>query len=278
MNPKDIRPDDREALSALFDGELDAEARLFALRRLGHDAAWQQACGQWQLIGDAMRRNAPIAAPADFAGRVTAAVAAEALPPAIGIAANRAAPAARSRTLRWIGGGALAASIALAVTVATFPFGREPVAEPGTTIAATPAPAAASGGPRVIAAAPAPAVQADSATAVPARVAPAILVSESASPRLATATRRTGPVSVAVAHNEAVPDPSEAALLVGQTGNPFNLDADETLTARPWPRATLTGGAFTARYGAGGDSAGERPSFYPFEPRPHGEASMPPTP
>jgi hypothetical protein len=71
---------------------------------------------------------------------------------------------------------------------------------------------------------------------------------------------------------------SEAALLVGQTGNPFNLGRDEALTTRPWPRATLPGSAFTARYGTAGESAQARPSFYPFEPRPQGEAEPAPTP
>ena len=68
------RDEDRETLSALFDGELDPHGRLFATRRLSHDAAWQTDCGRWQLIGDAMRRQAPIAAPGFFAAHVSEAV------------------------------------------------------------------------------------------------------------------------------------------------------------------------------------------------------------
>ena len=47
--------DDREALSALFDGELAADAMRFALKRLHHDADWRDTCGRWLVIGDALR-------------------------------------------------------------------------------------------------------------------------------------------------------------------------------------------------------------------------------
>lgn len=275
MNPQDIRPDDRETLSALFDGQLDAEARLFALRRLGHDVAWQRTCGHWQLIGDAMRRNAPIAAPVDFAGRVSAAVVAEAAMPVAPARAHNAASLPRRRNLRWIGGGALAASIALAVTVATLPLGREPVVDAATTVAAAPAARAPL---TAVASVPAPASEPLDVSAAPSRVEPAA-APVSASPRIALVTPRPRrPASVAVARNAVEPDVSQAALLVGQSGNPFNLGADEALTTRPWPRATLGGSAFTARYGTASDSAGERPSFYPFEPRPQGEAEPVPAP
>ena len=49
---------DRETLSALFDGELRGDAARFALKRLGHDAQWRQACGRWQLYGDVLRGQA----------------------------------------------------------------------------------------------------------------------------------------------------------------------------------------------------------------------------
>lgn len=274
MNPQDIQPDDRETLSALFDGQLDAEARLFALRRLGHDVEWQRTCGHWQLIGDAMRRTAPIAAPVDFAGRVSAAVAIEVAPPVAASRAPDAAPLPRRRNVRWIGGGALAASIALALTVATLPLGREPVVDAATTVAAAPAARAPT---TAVANAPAPTSEPLDVSAAPSRVEPAAPVSTS--PQMALATPRPRrPVSVAVARDDVAPDVSQAALLVGQSGNPFNLDTDEALTTRPWPRATLGGSAFTARYGAASDSAGERPSFYPFEPRPQGEAESTPAP
>ncbi|NUO77696.1 MAG: sigma-E factor negative regulatory protein, partial [Lysobacter sp.] len=67
---------DREALSALFDGELDGDAARFALKRLSHDEQWRRACGSWQLCGDALRGQAAGIAAPNFADRVAAAVAA----------------------------------------------------------------------------------------------------------------------------------------------------------------------------------------------------------
>ncbi len=290
MNPQDIRPDDRETLSALFDGELEAETRLFALRRLGHDAAWQQACGQWQLIGDAMRRNAPIAAPAGFADRVAAAVAAGSPAPERARAGTvPEASSARARRLRWAGGGALAASIALAITFTTLQPGQAPQGEAGagTTVAAAPAPPSPRPTAIEMTAAvtpPSPASPDTGASsrpappnASPARVAPVVAVA-SASPRVSAPLPRRSAAAAAAIGNQPAHDASEAALLAARTGNPFNLASDEALHARPWPRATLGGSAFTARYGDGGDSRGERPSFYPFEPRPQGEAQPAPAP
>ena len=60
--------DEREALSALFDGELPGDAARFALKRLDHDAGWRETCGRWQMIGDALRGETISVAPAGFAG------------------------------------------------------------------------------------------------------------------------------------------------------------------------------------------------------------------
>lgn len=273
MSPQDIRPDDRETLSALFDGELDGEARLFALRRLGHDESWQRACGQWQLVGDVMRRHAPIAAPSDFAARVRHAVAAE---PVASPAPTSFAPRPpRWRTARWIGGGAIAASVALALAVSTLPLGGDVAGEGGTTVAVTPPVGSATPAPvAAIAAAPAVAPVV-SPSAEPGLDQPAAVATAESSPRIATAAprrQRPAPTAIASARSDLPSNPSDVAMLVGRTGNPFNLEADEALTARPWPRTGVAGTAFTAGYGASGDSSGERPSFYPFEPRPPGEA------
>ncbi|WP_206410081.1 sigma-E factor negative regulatory protein, partial [Lysobacter enzymogenes] len=58
MTSTPIHGDERENLSALFDGELDGDAARFAFKRLGHDAQWREACGRWQLCGDVLRRRA----------------------------------------------------------------------------------------------------------------------------------------------------------------------------------------------------------------------------
>ncbi|HUH91122.1 MAG TPA: sigma-E factor negative regulatory protein, partial [Lysobacter sp.] len=106
---------DAETLSALFDGQLHDDARRFALKRLGHDVQWRRACGRWQLAGDVLRGNAMAAAPAGFAERVMAAVAQESLPADGAIPAIPAPGKAQVRAhRRWIGGAALAASVAMA--------------------------------------------------------------------------------------------------------------------------------------------------------------------
>jgi hypothetical protein len=46
---------DREALSALFDGELTGDAARFALKRLDHDQDWRTTCDRWHQVGDALR-------------------------------------------------------------------------------------------------------------------------------------------------------------------------------------------------------------------------------
>ena len=117
--------DDRETLSALFDGELAADAMRFALKRLDHDAVWRNTCGRWQLIGDALRGEATIAAPSDFASGVTRMLAAElqAARMALPVSETQAAlPAQGISRRRWIGGAALAASVAMAAVLAIRPF------------------------------------------------------------------------------------------------------------------------------------------------------------
>ena len=65
---------DREALSALFDGELVGDAARFALKRLDHDQAWRDSCERWARIGDALRGQG---AASSFSQRVHDAVRAD---------------------------------------------------------------------------------------------------------------------------------------------------------------------------------------------------------
>ena len=273
--------DDRETLSALFDGELTADAMRFALKRLDHDAGWRNTCGRWQLVGDVLRGEAAVVAPSDFASGVMRKLAAEAqttlaAAPALTQATQAASSAQRSSRRRWIGGAALAASVAMAAVLVVRPF-----SEP-----------------------PSPAADAQVSTGV---VSPVIATQASAQPGQATA-----PVSVAPA--SAVPDPSRPAMAVavadapqstagrpaargtravsrpmrsaiapaqsptGETTmavataapvtghQPFHPPTDDIVT-RPWPRAALPDnantGALTVDFGAGSSS----PPFFPFEPR-----------
>ncbi|MFK3650004.1 sigma-E factor negative regulatory protein [Lysobacter enzymogenes] len=176
MTPIPLPSDERENLSALFDGELDGDATRFALKRLGHDAQWREACGRWQLCGDVLRRRAhgaaepaPGFAAAGFAERVAAAIQADAA-----LQASRAAagPAPAHTELKprkaagsrrgWFGGAALAASVAVAALFVARPFSDDSAAG-----AADPAQVAAQSAPAQPAApqpeptpAPAPAPQA----------------------------------------------------------------------------------------------------------------------
>ncbi|MET0328300.1 MAG: sigma-E factor negative regulatory protein, partial [Luteimonas sp.] len=107
----------RLQLSALLDGELGQDEARFLRRRLEHDAELSGCFERWQVCGDVLRGRQVSLLPPDFADRI-----------ARGIAAGDAvvAPAAvvkRPRLLRWGGGAALAASVAL---VALF------VGRPGT--------------------------------------------------------------------------------------------------------------------------------------------------
>lgn len=284
MTSQDFRPQDREALSALFDGELDPEARRFALRRLGHDADWQRDCGRWQLIGDALRRQAPIAAPDGFATRVAAAIASE--QSVVAAAAPQASTGGGSRA-RWIG-GALAASVALVAAVSALRPGAEPAAASPVMVAASPAGSA----PAAVAVATPPSAPVDPAPARPTQAGgpasgmePArrlARVDRAAPSRPAAARRgiRSEPVPAAATMASSAETRVAASFLPEAAANPFNLGTDAPLTARPWPRATLpaAGAAFTARYGAAAESAGERPSFYPFEPRLPATAEPVPSP
>lgn len=279
---------ERESLSALFDGELHGDAARFALKRLDHDRDWREACGRWQLAGDVLRGRAVAVAPAAFAVRVAAAL--EEAPVAeVATTAGAGAgvgTAARTR-LRWAGGAALAASVALAALFVSRPsVSPGPDAAPATPLAAAPVAAPvgspASEAPSLIAAtpsaAPDPEPAAASLTESPmqspaatvALAGAAVAVAET--PRRAAARRARAEAATTATIREAVdvqPAEPQAALAAiepvdADTPRPF-LPPGE-ITTRPWPRATLPDyprGAFTASFG---DADTPSPSFYPFEP------------
>lgn len=251
-----------ETLSALFDGELQGEARLFAMRRLSHDESWKQACGNWQLIGDTLRRSSSIAAPPAFAANVAAAIAAEPTSrPAGSVIAPRRAGMTR---WRWAG-GALAASVALLAVLVGRPFAvNEHVPESLPVVATVP------GGPSMQV--PPPVVPAGPMVAVESSTEPAMPSAHLRAPvsrRIAgIASRRAAPPAETP---PAAPATDTAALLVASAANPFALPSSETLAPRPWPRAALgrraAGNAFVASYGHDA-AAVAPPSFYPFGPGP----------
>jgi len=110
-------PTSREDLSALMDGELAAEPTRFLLRRLDHDPELSATWSRWHLIraclaSDSARMSAP-KRDNDFAARIAEALQVE------------AAPQARQRHwARYMGGGAIAAGVAVAALMLNVPNPR----------------------------------------------------------------------------------------------------------------------------------------------------------
>jgi sigma-E factor negative regulatory protein RseA len=100
-----------EQLSALMDGELSREELRFLLRRVDAEAPLAQRWSRYQVARAALRRQGGLQLRADFADTIMQRL------------GNEALPAARngSRVLRWLGGGAIAASVAVLALVATRP-------------------------------------------------------------------------------------------------------------------------------------------------------------
>lgn len=269
---------DRETLSALFDGELSGDAGRFALKRLGHDEQWRDAFGRWQLCGDVLRGQATAVANGDFARRVASAIAREHAPAVI--------PSVPKATLLsgrrgWIG-GALAASVAVAALFVARPLsnGSAPAAPDAAQAQVAEASSApTNAGPDVpvskTPSAPTPAVDLGAAAVAAAEVPRRAIERRSSRSQnqraalRASARREPAPVAVAAA---AAPASATTALAgdvltttanAAASANPFQPQPGEA-AARPWPRAVLpqysSEGGINASYGAAS------PSFYPFEP------------
>jgi negative regulator of sigma E activity len=136
----------REQLSAMMDGTLSADESRFLLRRMQHDAELAGCWERWQLFGDAMRGQTGNALPADFSRRVSRAIAADIAAnvaaqasfcePAV--ASNDVAAVAWRQRLRWGGGAALAASVAIAALISTrnLSLDSNPLLPAGSTMTA----------------------------------------------------------------------------------------------------------------------------------------------
>ncbi|WP_303636363.1 RseA family anti-sigma factor [Stenotrophomonas tuberculopleuritidis] len=250
----------REQLSALVDGELGADEARFLLRRMEHDPELGGCQERWQLLGDVMRGQASLLAPAGFSAAVAAAISAE---PAPQTDARR--QVRRSGWRAW-GGGALAASVA---AVALF-MGREKLQEaPPVDVAA----------PQVIAsqaelpAAPAPVTEASAApAAIGLASAPAVAVAAASrrqDARRASATRSQQAARVAqrdVQPQRAVASQALTPTVPASAARSLPFGEVGSLQARPWPRSSLApaaGGALNASFPAAAGGA----AFYPFEPR-----------
>lgn len=282
----------REQLSALFDGELALDEARFLQRRLEHDAALAGCVSRWQSIGDALRGQASVVAPAGFSERVAVAVAAEAAP----------VPVARRDGLRrgWMPGAALAASVALVAFFATrqspvaTPAGEAPAVQVAQASMTDSAVAAAASGAPAHAPQPAPPQAPGHETA--AQLAAAVAVAEvprRAAARRSAATRgqvqraaatRVARSAVADAQPQfavaaATPLPASALPAAVSPENPFApaeaASRQAAVVARPWPRALLPSvGTLNVGYGtlqSGGAPSGND-AFHPFRPRVVGTA------
>lgn len=137
-----IDPELGEQLSALMDGELDAERSRFLLRRLEGDPALRAAWERWQLVSGSLKGRLALQVDAGFLARVRDGIEAgrHADEPMAEVGEHGAghAPAPAAAWLRWAAGGAIAASVAVVAVMATQP--QAPVAEPGQgLVEATPA-------------------------------------------------------------------------------------------------------------------------------------------
>ena len=263
-----------QQLSALMDGDLPPDQARFLLRRMEHDTELTGCWERWQLCGDAMRGQAQAPAPAGFADRISAAIAAEPAHSAV----NSASPSIRSNLAKW-GGGALAASVAAIALFMVRQQVPDEAPSQATPAVANQSPAAASS-----TVSPEPALQ-TAATVTAASVAVASVPRRQNDARR-SATRNQQAARNAAAARNAQPDravASAAAVPVintlarapagtgANTGDPrdsFSNVQINTPTARPWPRAVLPqyssgSGAFNADYST--DRAAQ--TFYPFEPR-----------
>ena len=226
----------REQLSALMDGALPPDQTRFLLRRLQHDAPLAESWERWRLAGETMRGLAPAQRlPADFALRVGAALRGEDAP------AMRSGGKRMPTWLRWGGGAAMAASLAVVALIARQPDIEAPSASTPVQLAASPVPAVEA--PVV----PAPATQAPqgagdavqpliAATAVVASVRPQ-------RDRAAGQSREAERLQAAVVHND------RAQLQAAVASNDLPIPQPDIVT-RPWPRSVLP------QYASGGLAVG----------------------
>ena len=110
MSEQDTHTAICEQLSVLMDGELPRDQLRFLLRRIDTDAELGQRWSRYQLVRSALRRQPVLPLRIDFTEVLMQRIADEALP----VAQRRGAT-----LLRWAGGGAIAAAVAVVALVTT---------------------------------------------------------------------------------------------------------------------------------------------------------------
>lgn len=258
-----MRDHHRQQLSALLDGELPPEEARFLLRRLEHDDDLKGAWERWQHAGDVLRGHAATPVSIAFAARVAGAIARE---PKVAAATGR-------RWLRWSGGAALAASVAVVALLLARQAPEEGAGVTRGPIATTTTPSP------VAPVAPTAPAQAQPAAPVPDRAAAlATALAVADVPRRIGTRRSRGQSQRAAVRAPAVQVARIPAEAVAAATDPFS-GAQVHLPDRPWPRALMpastAAGAFNVDYGT---QRVVPPALYPFAPRPASpERSEPPS-
>lgn len=283
----------REQLSALMDGALPADETRFLLRRLRHDASLAESWERWRLSAEVMRGLAPVQRlPADFASRVAASLRdeqeahgegqrhvgqdrEERLHGATARGFASGTHAMRSSAwLRWGGGAAVAASLAVVALMNQPAVMESPGNLPDATTAAVafaPAPVPRTPAPQSPAQDPAgidlesQAAALASAGAVVAR--PTRNNRRSSQPRVIQATSVLAASTTAVA-------PVDGGLT--SAGNIAPLLPQTDIITRPWPRSALPHNGSSGLSVGFGDNARNAMPYNPFQVR-SGIGNLPPT-
>jgi negative regulator of sigma E activity len=283
--PRDANPQDfhREQLSAMMDGALSADQTKFLLRRMQHDDALADCWERWQFLGDALRGQAGRALPADFSRRVGRAIADDLDTDLVIQQKTVAAAHGNARRLRWAGGAALVASVALAALIGsrTLPAPDEMVSAAAATAAIgaqTPTPALITPMPTAMPEPPTPfvpdasiaeagaaAVVAAATTASdPRNQRPRILAAAQAIPASPAALGRTSTKTAAV--RGADPVAARTLQVASVADQASAVVAQAEMTVKPWPRALVPGAPVTGEVTTAGFEGS--PIFQPFQARP----------
>lgn len=283
----------RRQLSAMLDGELRPDQAKFMLRRLQHDSELAGCWDRWQLAGDIMRGRHDGLLPSDFADRVSRAIAEDADAGDVTGTAAGSTP----RLLRWGGGAALAASVAMAALLVvrpepvavTGPASVEAAAEPGIADMSAAMTAGTVAVADTVVEQGQPGEQGDigisaidmvAAVAASAPVAVAVSAIQPTPSRqmranVSTVSRISDAPAGAVEQDVAGPIPEmhrthsrsnlseDSGALVADLARP--VVADET-AARPWPRAVLPGLMDSTMTASTGGFAGDSRAFEGFSP------------
>ena len=242
----------REQLSALMDGALPPDETRFLLRRLQHDASLAECWQRWRLGGEVMRGLAPAQRlPADFASRVALALQQDGQPSTMAASSNH-----KPAWLRWGGGAAMAASLAVVVGFVA----RQPAVDPAGITPQTQVAAAST----TLDPAPAPSSPEPAAPVLPA--ASDTLVAASAIAAAARPQRnRDTARGVQAARVSPAPVRERESQAIATANLPIDAPQPDIVT-RPWPRSVLPQYAGNSALTVGfGDHARPAAPYNPFQ-------------